>query len=71
MNPSRLQSAFDALDAAMPVVAPTLVRAKIRGLMRGYEARWGAVELQVLGVEELVDRCEGDSQGGLRHAGTR
>src|ERR1044071_6092010 len=53
----RLQSAFDALDAATAGSTDPrtpLAKAKVRGLMVGYHARWKDVSFDVIGVEEVI-----------------
>jgi len=48
----RLQNAYDAIDAAHP---DDVTRAKLRGLMAGYEARWGELAYHVVSLEEVVE----------------
>ena len=48
----RLQAAYDAIDAAHP---DEITRAKLRGLMAGYEARWSDQAYHVVSLEEVVE----------------
>jgi len=54
---TKLNVALVALDRACASSQDervSLMRAKVRGLMRGYDARWRHVPLTVLGVEETI-----------------
>src|SRR5690349_6352611 len=51
-----LQAALNAIDDAVPVNAPDdqqLVRAKIRGLIRGYDARYKNAGYRAISVEQI------------------
>ena len=50
-----LRAAFDAIDSYPQMdEKQALVAAKLRALLRGYDARWGVPEFEVLSVEETV-----------------
>lgn len=53
-----LQASWDAIDAAIPETeeeSQQIVRAKCRGLMAGYDARWRNAGYETLEVERFVD----------------